>query len=335
MKTIHACESTTMSWLFPGKKMKKIHPWKHHKNGGCRKMTTLPFIQPSGASPMKSSMAAHCVQHRDPQEGSGWGIARSETPFLHLSCQRLKASVCRDTRIRLCIKYKKIHIYIYVNLTNVSLNISYGLKRLLRKIFGKKKKMAKGHTKLYWYAILKLGFCAASTHPIGYWKWYAYWTCQKNSAVSFTPQTPQKVPCKGFHQRKKDENIKIKIFPEIPRKKTPFQNQNPKNKHHLEHLFPGWFIKLSQPTPPHHPNHCFPSTDCSSCGFRSLLDLAKWPIKEPKDSHPLCTTWKIQPQKIGTWKIAPLRLSQIRVKQDVQDVFKFGRWVCACFLAFG
>lgn len=42
--------------------------------------------------------------------------------------------------------------------------------------------------------------------------------------------------------------------------------------------------------------------------FSIPLGPGKMTKKEPKDSHPLCTTWKIQPQKIGTWKIAPLRL---------------------------
>ena len=255
MKTIHACESTTMSWLFPGKKWKKYIPenitkmeaagrWPHCPSSNLLVLRrwSLPW------RPIAYSTGIH-------KRGRG-----EVSPGLKLL---FCISAVKDWRLRFVVIHVldyvsniKKYIYIYVNLTNVSLNISYGLKRLLRKIFGKKKKMAKGHTKLYWYAILKPGFCAASTHPIGYWKWYAYWTCQKNSAVSFTPQTPQKVPCKGFHQKKKDEKIKIKIFPEIPRKKNPFQNQNPKNKHHLEHLleknqiFPGWFIKLSQPTPP-------------------------------------------------------------------------------------
>ena len=46
--------------------------------------------------------------------------------------------------------------------------------------------------------------------------------------------------------------------------------------------------------------------------------------KRTKRFTPSLYYLKIQPQKIGTWKIAPLRLSQIRVKQEFQDVFKFG-----------
>ena len=109
-KTIHACESTTMSWLFPGKKY--IPEIKHHKNGGCREMTTSPFIQPSGVSPMKSSMAAHCVQHRDPQVRyrQVWNLKL-------LFC----ISAVKDWRLRFVIIYvldyvsniKKIYIYIY------------------------------------------------------------------------------------------------------------------------------------------------------------------------------------------------------------------------------
>ena len=66
-------------------------------------------------------------------------------------------------------------------------------------------------------------------------------------------------------------------------------------------------IHQTQPANPslHHANHCFPSTDCSSCGFRSLLDLAKWPKKNQKIHTLFVLPEKSSPKKLEPEKLHP------------------------------